>query len=88
MKGRARPIYPPHNAPPTPPLEVANVDTGLGQRDYVQLEMTQGEFDEFSEGDEEALMEVGQDIMDISQENLAAAWTRWANQVNVSLHER
>lgn len=86
MKGRARPIYPPNNAPPTPPSEFPTIDDGLLQRDPGDGEVTADEFDGFSEEDEEALIEFGQEIMDIPKENLTAAWKRWAIEIVVRLH--
>ncbi len=86
MKGRVRPIYPPNNAPPTPPSEFPATDSGFGQRAAAHDEFMEDYFDDFSEKDENALLEVGQDILNISEENLAAAWTRWSNEEDVRLH--
>jgi hypothetical protein len=86
MKGRARPIYPPNNAPPTPPSELPAADPGFRQRAATHGEIMEDEFDEFSEEDEVALMEVGDDILNIREVDLRAAWTRWADAGHVRLH--
>ena len=86
MKGRARPIYPPNNAPPTPPSEFPATESGLAQRTGVQNEAIEGASDRFSESDEDALMEQGQYILDVPAEDLPATWARWAREKDVRAH--
>ena len=86
MKGKARPIYPPNNAPPTPPSEFPTTHSGPAQQDILQDEAIEDAFDRFSESDEDALMEQGQYILDVSAEDLPAAWARWADEKDVRLH--
>ena len=82
MKGKARPIYPPNNAPPTPPSELQGIETGPAQRVLVQSEASEDNFDKFSKPDADALLEQGQHILDLPAENVAAAWATWANEAN------
>ena len=86
MKGKARPIYPPNNAPPTPPSEFPAIQSGPTQSAVVQHETIEDAFDRFSESDKDALMEQGQHILDVPAEDLPAAWARWADEKDVRPH--
>ena len=84
MKGRARPIYPPNNAPPTPPSEIPAIENGLGTVLAADGEAIRDQLNEFSKEDEEILMEHAEEILSVPKERLTAAWTMWASEADVS----
>lgn len=79
MKGKAKPIYPPNKAPPTPPSETLP-QSAIDQRDGAGDEVIG-----FSTDDERALMELGQQILDLPPENVGDAWAKWAGEADVRL---
>ena len=83
MKGRARPIYPPNNAPPTPPSENPAIESGLGTTFAADGEAVRAQFNEFTKEDEEILIEHAEEILGVPKERLMAAWTMWATEADV-----
>lgn len=86
MKGKARPIYPPNNAPPTPPHDLQTTEAGPVQGATVQSNAAEVEFDNFSQQDADALLEQGQNILDVPTGSVADAWAKWASEVDVRLY--
>ena len=83
MKGRARPIYPPNNAPPTPPLELHTANE-QPKTTYERPEAVSDEiFETFDDEDAEQLMAYGEDILAVAEETQDDAWTKWANESEV-----
>lgn len=86
MKGRARPVYPPNNAPPTPPAEPV---TAKDQAKPPLLSDSHGSdedgFDSFSEEEAQDLMKNGESILAVGPEQTADAWQRWSQYHKVSL---
>ena len=80
LKGRPRPALVPANAPPTPPS-----DHPPPQSDIEMSRRPQQEKSTFSNEDAEALLEIGEDILNIQPEGIEYAWEAWASKHDVCI---
>ena len=85
MKHKPRPVYPPNNAPPTPPSEMAPTgdQNGRPERPAEQSDVNQADFDTFTEDEAQILMDYGQDIIGVLPEYISEAWAKWAADMDV-----
>ncbi|KAK4695772.1 hypothetical protein P7C71_g2030, partial [Lecanoromycetidae sp. Uapishka_2] len=68
----------PHNAPPTPPSDVPAVVKRPVEPKAATAGADVDPFDSFTEADADALLAVGEDILNIHQDNTVAAWKKWS----------
>lgn len=69
------------NAPPTPPSDHLETNSGLPREPHQQVEEKEGHF---SKEDMECLLDLGEHIVNILPENTEAAWEKWADEQDVS----
>ena len=74
----------PHNAPPTPPSDVPQVTESSKNR-ATTSGTAEDDYRSFSDDDAEALMAVGDDILNIHPDNITEAWESWTRDFDVSI---
>ena len=73
----------PHNAPPTPPSDIPQ--TAESSKNPATASNTaEDNHRSFSDEDAEALMVVGDDILNIYPDNVPEAWESWTRDFDVS----
>ena len=83
LKGTKAPFPLPHNAPPTPPLDVAS-STETSKIPATASDTTEDGNQSFLDDDAEALMVNGDGILNIHPDNTTEAWEAWARKYDVS----
>lgn len=83
LEGKPRPIPLPHNAPPTPPSDVPAL-VKRPKEPKAAAAADGDPFDSFTEADADALLSVGEDILNIHQDNTTDAWKKWSRDFDVS----
>ena len=73
----------PHNAPPTPPSDVPQT-AGSSKNPATTSDIAEDDHRSFSDDDAEALMAVGDDILNIYPDNIPDAWESWTRDFDVS----
>ena len=73
----------PHNAPPTPPSDVPQT-AGSSKNPATISDTAEDDHGSFSDDDAEALMTVGDEILNIYPDNIPDAWESWARDFDVS----
>ena len=85
LKGRPRPVYPPNNAPPTPPADAQTSTEPVEEQKLDLIMKIEENFDSFSESDAEELLKYGHDIVVLDSDSVESAWTEWARANKVSM---
>lgn len=82
MKGRPRPIYPPNNAPPTPPSEQPVIDAPTRQTvQAVEVpELRRDEVNSYEDQDTEVLFENAEQLLAVPEEDLPMRFRKWHKQ--------
>ena len=73
----------PHNAPPTPPSDVPQT-TESSKNHTTTSDTAEDDHRSFLDDHAEALMAVGDDILNIHPENISDAWESWTRDFDVS----